>query len=145
MYKNIKSKEEGFTIIEVVLVLAIAALIFLIVFLALPQLQKNRRDTQRRNDGGRIVSQLESWAGDHNGTYPTDAEFIAGFKDNYVDGDITTPENGSYTLQVAAPTAVNQVQYLSSGDNGCDGTALGAREVGVKVGLESGEYCQDNK
>ncbi|PLS80866.1 hypothetical protein CYG49_03830, partial [Candidatus Saccharibacteria bacterium] len=46
------SKQSGFTIIEVVLVLAIAALIFLIVFLAVPALQRGQRDTQRRSDVG---------------------------------------------------------------------------------------------
>jgi prepilin-type N-terminal cleavage/methylation domain-containing protein len=38
--------KKGFTIIEVVLVLAIAALIFLMVFSALPALQRNQRDTR---------------------------------------------------------------------------------------------------
>ncbi|MBS7346174.1 MAG: type II secretion system protein, partial [Candidatus Sacchiramonaceae bacterium] len=44
-----KHKKYGFTIIEVVLVLAIAGLIFLVVFIALPALQRNQRDTQREN------------------------------------------------------------------------------------------------
>ena len=43
-------KERGFTIIEVVLVLAIAALIFLMIFIALPALQRSQRDTARKND-----------------------------------------------------------------------------------------------
>jgi prepilin-type N-terminal cleavage/methylation domain-containing protein len=43
----------GFTIIEVVLVLAIAGLIFLLVFLALPGLQRSRRDAQRKSDMGK--------------------------------------------------------------------------------------------
>ncbi len=38
----------GFTIIEVVLVLAIAGLIFLMVFIALPALQRAQRDSQRK-------------------------------------------------------------------------------------------------
>lgn len=42
--------KNGFTIIEVILVLAIAGLIFLMVFLALPALQRNQRDTQRKNN-----------------------------------------------------------------------------------------------
>ena len=45
-----KNKEKGFTIIEVVLVLAIAGLIFLMVFIARPALQRGQRDTQRRDD-----------------------------------------------------------------------------------------------
>ena len=44
----------GFTIIEVVLVLAIAGLIFLMVFIAFPALQRSQRDTQRRNDLSKV-------------------------------------------------------------------------------------------
>ena len=49
MLEQQKTKK-GFTIIEVVLVLAIAGLIFLMVFLALPNLQRSQKDTQRRDD-----------------------------------------------------------------------------------------------
>ena len=45
---NSSSQKPAFTIIEVVLVLAIAGLIFLMVFIALPALQRNQRDTQRK-------------------------------------------------------------------------------------------------
>ena len=44
----------GFTIIEVVLVLAIAGLIFLMVFLALPALQRSQRDTLRKQQANMI-------------------------------------------------------------------------------------------
>ena len=54
---NINSKK-GFTIIEVVLVLAIAGLIFLMVFVALPALQRSQRDTARRNDMSRVDTSL---------------------------------------------------------------------------------------
>ena len=49
---------KGFTIIEVVLVLAIAGLIFLMVFVALPALQRSQRDTARRNDMSRVDTSL---------------------------------------------------------------------------------------
>ena len=47
-------RDEGFTIIEVLIVLAIAGLIMLIVFLAVPALQRNSRNTQRTNDASLI-------------------------------------------------------------------------------------------
>ena len=53
--------KKGFTIIEVVLVLAIAGLIFLMVFIALPALQRNQRDTQRKNDLSRLKTALDSY------------------------------------------------------------------------------------
>ena len=62
---NIKSKK-GFTIIEVVLVLAIAGLIFLMVFVALPALQRSQRDTARRNDMSRVDTSLVQWQTNHS-------------------------------------------------------------------------------
>lgn len=72
---NIKSKK-GFTIIEVVLVLAIAGLIFLMVFIALPALQSSQRDTQRREDLARFSSQLNQYSANNRGKIPsTDEEW----------------------------------------------------------------------
>ena len=51
-YKN------GFTIIEVVLVLAIAGLIFLMVFVALPALQRTQRDAQRKRQAETYIDSL---------------------------------------------------------------------------------------
>ena len=144
---NLKNKQSGFTIIEVVLVLAIAGLIFLIVFLALPQLQTSRRDTQRRGDGGKVVSALESYAGNNNGTYPTTAANQSAFETQYTTGQIQDPDGNDYTIDwtgSTTPAQDNMSIGVGSG-NGCDGAALGAREVVVRVGLEQGVYCQDNK
>ena len=63
---NIKTKN-GFTIIEVVLVLAIAGLIFLMVFIALPALQRSQRNTQRRDDYSMLVTAVNSYMASNNG------------------------------------------------------------------------------
>ena len=57
--------KQGFTIIEVVLVLAIAGLIFLMVFVALPALQRSQRDTARRNDMSRVDTALTQYITNH--------------------------------------------------------------------------------
>ena len=59
---------KGFTIIEVVLVLAIAGLIFLGVFLALPALQRNQRDTQRKNDMSRFKAAYHQYSANNKGS-----------------------------------------------------------------------------
>lgn len=56
-----KKNKDGFTIIEVVLVLAIAGLIFLMVFVALPALQRSQRDTQRRDDVARLATAVTNF------------------------------------------------------------------------------------
>ena len=57
----------AFTIIEVVLVLAIAGLIFLMVFIALPALQRSQRDTARKNDVALVSSAIKSWRSNNRG------------------------------------------------------------------------------
>lgn len=63
-------KEKGFTIIEVLIVLAIAGLILLVVFLAVPALQRNSRNTQRTTDVGNILSGINEFVGNNNGRLP---------------------------------------------------------------------------
>lgn len=71
MLSNIrKRKAEGFTIIEVMIVLAIAGLILLVVFLAVPALQRNARNTQRREDAGNILSSVSEYVANNNGVLP---------------------------------------------------------------------------
>lgn len=52
--------KKGFTIIEVVLVLAIAGLIFVMIFIALPSLQRSQRDTARKKDIDRFLAAIQS-------------------------------------------------------------------------------------
>lgn len=65
-----QTNNKGFTIIEVVLVLAIAALIFLVVFLAVPALQRSQRDQQRRSDLGRLQTAIVNYTSNHQGSLP---------------------------------------------------------------------------
>lgn len=87
MNKLIKQKERGFTIIEVVLVLAIAALILLMVFLALPALQRGQRDTQRKDDISRLTSAVQNYQSGARGKLPSDwSTFVAQYMTKNGDG-----------------------------------------------------------
>lgn len=66
-YKQLKEKTEGFTIIEVLIVLAIAGLIMLIVFLAVPQLRRSQQNTQIRNEASRILTAATEFESNSNG------------------------------------------------------------------------------
>jgi prepilin-type N-terminal cleavage/methylation domain-containing protein len=69
-YQQLKKRTEGFTIIEVLIVLAIAGLILLIVFLAVPALQRNSRNTQYKNDAASILSAASEWSNNNSGAVP---------------------------------------------------------------------------
>ena len=95
-YNNTKFKE-GFTIIEVVLVLAIAGLIFLMVFVAFPALQRGQRDTQRRDDMARFASQLAQYQSNNYGRVPPDVKGYSAFIADYLrtNGDTFADPSGS--------------------------------------------------
>jgi len=66
-YQQLKKKTEGFTIIEVLIVLAIAGLIMLIVFLAVPALQRNQRNNARNSEASRISAAATECLANRNG------------------------------------------------------------------------------
>lgn len=92
LYRDTRS---GFTIIEVVLVLAIAGLIFLMVFIALPQLQRAQRDTQRRQDiASKLQSAIQSYQGNNNGRLPSGKCVVPDSEDPKID-EIPKDASGS--------------------------------------------------
>ena len=75
------NKHKGFTIIEVVLVLAIAGLIFLMVFIALPALQRSQRNTQYKNNVVMGASMVRSYQANNRGMLPPSTggvDFVVG-------------------------------------------------------------------
>jgi len=69
--KNLKTNQKGFTIIEVMIVLVIAAVILLIVFLAVPALQRNSRNTTLKNDVAALLATVSEFQNNNNGAMPT--------------------------------------------------------------------------
>lgn len=63
---NSKRNLGGFTIIEIMIVLAVASLIMLIVFLAVPALQRNARNTNRTADATKIASSVNECLSNRN-------------------------------------------------------------------------------
>ena len=94
--------KKGFTIIEVVLVLAIAGLIFLMVFIALPALQRSQRNTQREDDIARVLTAVNSFQTNNSGKVPFTFTGSTGsvdknFVKRYVDDKCETSDGIGYT------------------------------------------------
>lgn len=147
-------KQKGFTIIEVVLVLAIAGLIFLMVFIALPALQRNQRDQQRRSDVGRMISQLTQYQTDNRGQLPNSTSQLNTFVSQYLRTEsgeqFSDPNEGNYTVTLASSSTEpnkGQITYHAQYICGDGGSlqAAGSRKVAVRVKLEGGPiFCQNN-
>lgn len=110
MTKDLQKTKSGFTIIEVVLVLAIAGLIFLMVFLALPALQRSQRDTQRRDDLSGFSTQITNYQSNNRGKVPTtDADwvnFLSGYMKQLPAGNVADTEG---TGEFIDPDGINYV------------------------------------
>lgn len=165
---NVPNKTKGFTIIEVVLVLAIAGLIFLVVFLALPALQRGQRDTQRKQDLGKFMSQITAYTSNNQGLLPGYNQTGAtantswnSFVSNYLtvgNTPFADPTNGNtYVVTQAAAAPGSPVTVAQGaitvypgmtcgGANGVQGTYSNtSRTVAVIIHQEQGGYfCQNN-
>lgn len=100
---NKTTNEKGFSIIEVVLVLAIAGLIFLMVFIALPALQRSQRDSARQTEVGTVVSAIGTYQSANNGRLPGTAAALA----KIITGNDSTAQDGSGQLESGAKLYFN--------------------------------------
>lgn len=92
-------KESGFTIVEVLIVLAIAGLIILVVLLAVPALQRNGRNTSMKNDASAVAGGISEYQSNNDGLMPTS---VAGT------GTVTVSGSGTSTdAKVQGSTVVN--------------------------------------
>ncbi len=132
-------KQKGFTIIEVVLVLAIAALIFLMVFIALPALQRNQRDQARKEVLGKVTSAITTYQSNKRGTQPSTGVDLQG----YVDGKKSSSEKGEHNSFQAVDTKDTIVDnnYILTVQNGV--TGIGNADTNV-VQVVTGAKCDES-
>ena len=162
--QNLRKKESGFTIIEVMIVLALAGLIIAAVIVAVPQLQRNQRNAARRDITARIKTEIDSYSANNNGKIPVAVADITSLQTRYLSGiasNIQDPKTGAavgvtyYATAVATGAfpaasipAVGAINYQDKVVcNGEDATNTGnARQYALWTQLEGGAiYCLDNK
>ena len=137
LYKQ--KREQGFTIVEVMIVLAIAAVILLIVLLAVPALQRNSRNTQRNNDVATTASAVNTCMANHNSVVASCQ--VAASSGGAVDIDFTKLGQITGASGAAGCTASTTQACWTFGQT-CNaaGTALAAgtaREFGVMFNTET--------
>src|SRR4051812_39484959 len=123
-YSKRPNRSAGFTIIEVLIVLAIAGLILLIVFLAVPALQRNSRNTSIKNDVQNVLGGVSEFQGANNGIMP-----------DAIDGTGTvtyklTSGGNSTSINIQGATVVSSakaVPITTTPDPGTVAVAIGYR------------------
>jgi prepilin-type N-terminal cleavage/methylation domain-containing protein len=120
-----KSNSEGFTIIEVMIVLAVAALILLIVLLAVPALQRNSRNTALKNDVSTISGGISTYTSDNDGVEPTSVTLSsAGTVSIGTSGgssnETVSVQGSTKVAAYGATNTANNTVYVAIGDK-CSG------------------------
>jgi prepilin-type N-terminal cleavage/methylation domain-containing protein len=149
----IKNKQKGFTIIEVALVLAVAALIFLVVFLAVPALQRNQRDDARKRDVGNVVQAVTNATANenkqltvgiaYNGGTPTDTATKSPLY-TYLD---TMSNSVDYVGVLAGPTAAAGLTLLATQNTDATTVAANANVTTARINaivVYTAAKCKDN-
>jgi len=114
MKKIMVKRSSGFTLIEFIIVIALASLLMLTVLNATGNARRSQRDAARVSDFGRMRAQLQSYSAHHGGIFPRstqgfrtnagnitwgggitptepEVEFLDGWATNYAK-DVTTPD-----------------------------------------------------
>ena len=116
---NINKSNKGFTIIEVLIVLAIASSILLIVFLAVPSLQRNQRNTQRKATIAALAGAIGEYEANYAGALPGAALGVAGTLFKICDTTCTSAtkvveyNQGYYTAPPTFNAALTSSQSVS--------------------------------
>jgi prepilin-type N-terminal cleavage/methylation domain-containing protein len=148
-------REQGFTIIEVLIVLAIAGLIMLIVFLAVPALQRNQRNNARTADASRVGAAVNDWVGNHNGAIIVQGDAAAVLTDtgtlnqypSIAAGNCVADAVQNFCIVAGAQTALaanaqslNDIRVSTGTQCGTNGatTAATPRQMALQYAVENG-------
>lgn len=116
--------KRGFTLVEIVIVLAIAALIMVVVFLAVQGAQRGQRNDTRRSVAGRVLAAAASYQGNNNGA------FVAATFAGQIDSYLPPAERSIGGVNATVSAATSQ----ASGATGCPV----ANQTIVGVGINGG-------
>lgn len=135
--RNKNNKSNGFTIIEVLIVLAIAGLIMLIVFLAVPALQRNAHNTSAKNDVAGLLGAVNEYVNNNNGSVPATAASLGTSSNNTATVGGSGTNTAEAKLGYFTPDKVSIVNYTSgvtqSGDQTRVVIVLGASCDGLNA------------
>src|SRR5215207_9195377 len=121
---SLKSKQQGFTIVELLIVIVVIGILAALVITTFTGIQQRARNTERETDVKAIHGQLEAYYA-QNGRYPTlanvnDGTWRSTNMRGLDGGALQDPKGTAETLVAAA--AANAYAYTVT-PSGCDNTA----------------------
>jgi len=140
---NSQKGQSGFTIIEVLIVLAIAGLILVAVLLAVPALQRNQRNTTYKNNANAAAAAVNEFKSNNSGSNPAVAtsstELIALAKFNgTVAVSVLAALSGTYTQPTATSGKIAIYNDMGCSNNDLSNSNTTGKNA-VIYGIENGD------
>lgn len=115
MLNNIKSKNSGFTIVELLIVIVVIAILAAITIVAYNGIQNRAKDSSAQALGNNVIKKAEAYF-TINSAYPTLTEFEGNFAPGLTvagggGAESKLDTNTIAALQATDPANENQVQY----------------------------------
>lgn len=95
MQKFYKRKSEGFTIVETLIVLAIVGVMMVVVFLAVPALNRNSRNNAAATNANNILAAVGSYLSNNGGVMP---------------GYVSNPSSGYVTISLSSGSTTDNAE-----------------------------------
>jgi len=103
MQKQYQRKSRGFTIVETLIVLAIVGVMMVVVFLAVPALQRNSRNTSAKTEANNVTAAVNEFISNSGGKLPAASASSTNPSDAYT--IFASANTKSITLVTVVPQA----------------------------------------
>ena len=134
---SLKQKQQGFTIVELLIVIVVIGILAALVITTFTGIQQRARNTERETDIKALHGQVEAYYA-QNGYYPTLSTVTTSGGLPGLDADaLTPPGNGATQIDANASTTL-KYQYAvtpATCDNGANGNCTGYT---LEAALEGG-------
>ena len=80
--------------------LAVAGLIFLMIFLALPALQRSQRNEQRKRDMAEVAGAIQNYRSNNKGKIPKSFNDIGPYIKPYIRHDMRDPDGDEHSITI---------------------------------------------
>ncbi|MCA9332652.1 prepilin-type N-terminal cleavage/methylation domain-containing protein [Candidatus Saccharibacteria bacterium] len=139
---KISNKEQGFTIVELLIVIVVIGILAALVVTTFTGIQQKARNTERQTDIKAIHGQVEAYYA-QNGRYPTlanmnDATFRSANMKGLDDEALKDPKGANNTLAGAAAANVYSYAVTASGGGACDNSTADCAEYTLTATYEGG-------